>query len=372
MIHQFWRLQEGGEHNLGLAITGDGLVLGRTPFIEQRDARFVVREQGEIERLLSTAYQGHLSADRLMSGLATVAAALNADDHCLARIAAVHWKIPDLPNSDARNGMEVEDVLIKLAGRQRPAAERGDQICKASPGRSRAPWLAKGERKAGAAENFVQKPTPELTQQVKSRIARRALRISLLTVLRVGLEGIANLIPGVDVAADVMMVVDIARTIAEFRKLAIDAATAFDFAQKGPQSLEDLQVLSSGYEEFSTYREFVKGELMLDMMAKRFAAAGDGNQYHHIVTQGGANEGKIPAEQLQNTDNVIRLPTLLHEAVNAEYSKFLDDKKMTMYEWLQTQPYEVQREEGLRFYEICISWNSATGAPWLEVRHGHR
>ena len=144
MIHQFWRLQEGGEHNLGLAITGDGLVLGRTPLIEQRDARFVVREQGEIERLLSTAYQGHLSADRLMSGLATVAAALNANDHCLARIAAVHLKIPDLPNSDARNGMEVEDVLIKLAGRQRPAAERGDQICKASPDDPEHPGWPKG------------------------------------------------------------------------------------------------------------------------------------------------------------------------------------------------------------------------------------
>jgi len=317
MIHQFWRLREGGEHNLGLAITGDGLVLGRTPLIEQRAARFVVRERGEIERLLSTAYQGHLSADRLMSGLATVAAALNANDHCLARIAAVHLRIPDLPNPEARSEMEAEDIIIKRARDQQPAPEQSGQIRKASPDDPKRPGRPAGTE-GGRGRKFRPKADSELTQQVKSRIARRALRISLLTVLRVGLEGIANLIPGVDVAADVMMVVDIARTIAEFRKLAIDAATAFDFAQKGPQSLEDLQVLSSGYEEFSSYREFVKGELMLDMMAKRFGAAGDGNQYHHIVTQGGANQGKISAGQLQNTDNVIRLPTLLHEAVNAE------------------------------------------------------
>ena len=48
-------------------------------------------------------------------------------------------------------------------------------------------------------------------------------------------------------------------------------------------------------------------------------------------------------------DGLIRLPTILHEAVNAEYAKSLQDGTgMTIYQWLQTQPYEVQREEGLK------------------------
>src|SRR5580658_2285057 len=115
MIRQFWRLTEGGEDNLGPAITGDGLVLGRTPLIERRDERFVVREQSEIERLLSQAYRTNLVADRLMPGLATVASALNAKDPCLARIAAVHLRIPDLPDQAARDGMEAADILIKAA-----------------------------------------------------------------------------------------------------------------------------------------------------------------------------------------------------------------------------------------------------------------
>ena len=76
------------------------------------------------------------------------------------------------------------------------------------------------------------------------------MRINLLAALRVGLEGIANLIPGVDVAADVMMMADIARTVSEFKRLAVDATAAFDFSKKGPHSLEDLQVSSSSYEEF--------------------------------------------------------------------------------------------------------------------------
>jgi hypothetical protein len=88
MIHQMWRLSEGGPDNLSLACTDNGLLLGSTPLIERRDGRFVVRERNDIERLLKCAYQIEPPIDRLMPGLATVAAALNANDPCLARIAA--------------------------------------------------------------------------------------------------------------------------------------------------------------------------------------------------------------------------------------------------------------------------------------------
>jgi hypothetical protein len=116
MIHRIWRLSETSDHNnLGLACTDQGLLLGRTPLIERRDERFVVRERSEIEWLLSHAYGKGFVADRLMPGLTTVAAALNANDQGWARIAAVHLQIPDLPNQAARDAMEVADVLIKYA-----------------------------------------------------------------------------------------------------------------------------------------------------------------------------------------------------------------------------------------------------------------
>jgi hypothetical protein len=112
---RIWSLSEAGEGNLGLACTEDGLLLGRTPLIERHDRRFVVRARVEIKRLLLRAYRTDVAAGRLMSGLATVAAALNADDPCLARIAAVHLRLPDLPDQTARDRMEVEDALIKYA-----------------------------------------------------------------------------------------------------------------------------------------------------------------------------------------------------------------------------------------------------------------
>ncbi len=50
-----WRLSEGGEDNLGLACTNDGLILGRTPLVERRDQSFFVRDRSEIGRLLRRA-----------------------------------------------------------------------------------------------------------------------------------------------------------------------------------------------------------------------------------------------------------------------------------------------------------------------------
>jgi hypothetical protein len=112
-----------------------------------------------------------------------------------------------------------------------------------------------------------------------------------------------------------------------------------------------LRSSALGFESHSLrhHAEILYNSLVFAPPRKRFGPAGDGEQYHHIVTQGGANADNIPPEQLQNTDNIIRLPTLLHEAVNAEYSKLLQDGTgMTMYQWLQTQSYDIQREEGLK------------------------
>jgi hypothetical protein len=116
MIPKIWRLSENtGDDNLGLACTEQGLVLGRTLLIERRDGRFVVRERSEIEYLFTLAYGREATAQRLMPGLATVASALNANDQGLARIAAVHLRIPDLPDQAARDAMEAADILLKSA-----------------------------------------------------------------------------------------------------------------------------------------------------------------------------------------------------------------------------------------------------------------
>jgi len=153
MIPKIWRLSEDtGDNNLGLACTERGLVLGRTPLIERRDGRFVVRERSELECLFSLAYGREASAQRLMSGLATVASALNANDQGLARIAAVHLRIPDLPDQAARDAIEAADVLLKYMRH----GELTHEIHKASPDDPSIP-AGRPERKADAAADFVQR-----------------------------------------------------------------------------------------------------------------------------------------------------------------------------------------------------------------------
>jgi hypothetical protein len=342
-----WRLSEGGDDNLGLACTNDGLMLGRTPLVERRDQSFFVRDRSEIGRLLYRAYRTDLSVDRLMPGLAIVASALNANDPCLACIAAVHLRLPDLPNQTARDDMEAEDNLIRSSNWKSPLPPR--EMHKASPEDPKHPGWPAGTA-GGIGGEFRPKNGSEaaLTQEIKDRVNRKKFRLNMVAALHIGVEAVANLIPGVDIAADVAMAAKIAQTVFEYRQLAIDAAAAFGFVKEGPHSFEDLQVSTSDYEEFSSSDQFAKGDLSFDQMAKRFGGAGDGNQYHHIVTQGGANARSFSPQQLQNTDNIIILPTLLHEMVSDEYLEPSPDPNMNLYQWLQTQPYDIQRKEGLR------------------------
>jgi hypothetical protein len=113
MIYEFWRLSEAKtEDNLGLSCTDQGLILGGTPLIERRNGRFVVRNQDELA-VFSSLRRARLTSIASRSALPSVARALNANDQGLARIAAVHLQMPDLPNHAARRRMEAEDILIK-------------------------------------------------------------------------------------------------------------------------------------------------------------------------------------------------------------------------------------------------------------------
>ena len=246
-----WRLNEPSEANLGLACTEDGLIFGRTSLVERREDRFVVRDRDVIERLLlSCAYGRPVAADGLMPRMAAVASALNANDRCLAHIAAVHLRLPDLPDRAARDAMEVADKLIRAA--------RG--IHKASPDDPKHPgWPAKTP--GGLGGKFLPKTKDEISQETKGRLirtaARSALRTGLSAILRIGAEVAANVVPILDVVADAALALDVARTVSAYRKLATDAAAAFDFVNKGPHTLEEMQV-SGSYEEFSGYGDFIK------------------------------------------------------------------------------------------------------------------
>lgn len=111
-----WRLSAGGDRNLGLCCTEAGLSLGRTPLIERRGATYVVRPQSDLDRLFGRAYGSQANAAQILRGLDAVAVALGQRNLALAQIAAVHLRLPDLPDTVARAALEAEDLLIKRGG----------------------------------------------------------------------------------------------------------------------------------------------------------------------------------------------------------------------------------------------------------------
>ncbi len=107
-----WTLSEGGTTSLGVSCAGDGLFLGPIPLLDREEGRFVVRAQEDLERLMSRGFGVDVALDRTMPGLRAVASALNDNDLCRARIAAVHLRIPDLPDPFGRLDMQLEDIAL--------------------------------------------------------------------------------------------------------------------------------------------------------------------------------------------------------------------------------------------------------------------
>ena len=111
--------------------------------------------------------------------------------------------------------------------------------------------------------------------------------------------------------------------------------------------LDELRV-SPACESFPSYDAFYKNLSIEELLLKRFGRAGDGYQYHHIVEQGSANS-QFSAPELQSTDNIIRLPTLLHEAINSRYYEDAETAPhLSIREWLRTKSFDDQRNEGIR------------------------
>src|SRR5262245_12622093 len=96
--YHVWRLSKGGDQSLGLSCSEDGLYLGRSPLVERGDEGYHVRPRAELDRLLERAYGDAAILNRVMPGLATVAAALRESNLPLAQIAALHLRLPDLPD----------------------------------------------------------------------------------------------------------------------------------------------------------------------------------------------------------------------------------------------------------------------------------
>jgi hypothetical protein len=244
--------------------------------------------------------------------------------------------------------LAIAEGLIAAGNRDlRPNAPSTAPLGKASPDDPKHPGWSAGTP-GGLGGKFRPKEGTAAGVEAINRIAlRRRIRLLLRQVLTLPVEAAANVVPVLGEAADVLIVAQLAQSAVDYRQLNIDTQAALDFVASGPHALDDLRV-SPLSESFPSYDAFYKDLTIEALLLKRFGRAGDGYQYHHIVEQGGANP-QFSAPELQSTDNVIRLPTILHEAINSRYyNEAKDAPDLTIRQWLSTKSFDEQYEEGIQ------------------------
>ncbi len=177
----------------------------------------------------------------------------------------------------------------------------------------------------------------DLTKKVEERITRKILRNRLIAALRIFAALGADAVP---FAGEVFDAYELAQMLEDGIALEQDITAARAFVRSGPKALKDLYA-GIVDKPFKTFDAFKKTDL-----EKFYGPAGEGYEYHHIVEQASYGEN-IPAELLHSTNNIVKIPKLIHEEISAEYSSLYGTTGKTLRDWLKTQPYEVQRAKGL-------------------------
>jgi hypothetical protein len=179
------------------------------------------------------------------------------------------------------------------------------------------------------------------------RFARRAIRAAALEALKKSYKLLLDEIPIVGIASDISTIRDVIQLGKEFESVRITARAAKDFVDLGPRRVQDLYV-DDQVQSFPSYPDFVKADASRfaeNELEKRYGAAGPGMHYHHIIERGSG----LPETITESTDNIVRIPEVLHDEINARYA--IKDARwggMSLREWLKKKSPWVQRYWGER------------------------
>ena len=306
-----------------------GPTLGQSALLQKTRSGWVPLAAADLTAIYREVFGQDAEGTRLDAGLSAVVKALNAGDLALAAVATCLLPSPVVP------------------------PEKVDGLVKASPDDPDHPGWPK-DTPDGQGGQFRPKDGAEgpnaidRSKRLQKLAARRSVRSTMIKVLTtkrlttLALLAGGEAIPGLEAIDTALMIKDIADITAEGLAENKAVEVALDFTKQGPHTLEDLSV-GKEVESFSSFDAFKKSDL-----EKRFGPAGDGYEYHHIVEQA-SNRGLIPAEKINSTTNIIRIPKLLHEEVNASYAgRFPGGDGGSVRDWLRGTSFDFQREYGLK------------------------
>jgi hypothetical protein len=324
----FHRLAQPGS-STGVSCDDNGPAIGPIRLMNKTVSGFKSRPVAELNRIFSYISQRPVDCSDLTERLTGVVKALNDGDLARAMFATLFLHLPSLSDEQAQRAAEA----VKLV--------------KASPDDPEHPGWPKGTE-GGKGGQFRPKDGTGVEMTTAEKLARLAVRRQLRRALvhtllshaaRLAIEATGDAVPGLDVAAGAATIADLAVMAEENAALKRDADAAIKFVQNGPYSLEQLRV-SPDDKAFSSFNEFKKINL-----AKYFGPAGDGYEYHHIVEQ--STSGDYSESELQSTTNILRIPRLLHEEINSEYSSWQRELDSSLRASLDDASFDEIRTAGL-------------------------
>jgi hypothetical protein len=379
----------------GVRCDTDGAFVGAVPLLDRNGDKWESRHGVELSKALSRVYGLPVDVTPKRGGLSVIAKALNDGDVARAQIGALFLHLPDpLPlKKGAPNQSEIIDLalaldcagILKINTRHYPAkapggkggqfapkdadTDQSDSDIPDAPNNSgdvpnnaaerraerRAATAATetaeqaAERRASdtAVRNAVEEAAVSAEKAELRIAARRAFREAALDALKnAGKKLVLSEIPIVGQLADLATLYDVYRFAKQFIELRAAIKAATRFINEGAHTLANLRV-SQQFARFDNYDALVKTgccSLAGDDLEKRFGAAGDGMEYHHIIERtSGASKAVT-----ETTENIIRIPAILHEAINGEYQKTFEwTKGLSLRDWLRRQPDDVKKEYGL-------------------------
>jgi len=317
-VHRLWpRRPRDGSLPLGLSCDSEGLLLAgncrliAAALTPDGQVFFRARPAPEINAVLSAGYGTAVDISDGYPRIERLAGYMSRGEWFRAALAALNLRFPELPDQAAARRILEADRLLKLAW--------NSDLHPRWPAHSEE---GRGGRFAPAGDTSEEPNDAERQRQLAQRRRDRQLFQILRKLIR--------LIPKYGkLVDDLIRVIRIIQVLKALKEISPELQRSIE----PPKNLEELRA-EKEFRAFPT----------ADAFARYYGSAGAGYEWHHIVERG----ADFPAEQLHNTDNVIRVPKFIHEEVTAIYNKPISEgSSIRIRDAIQEFSYSEQREIGL-------------------------
>jgi hypothetical protein len=296
----------------GLSLAGNCELVGAT--IDEAGCKtYRARPLGEISALLFAGYGVGADASRLYPAFQRIASYLTRGELALAGIAALHLRIPDLPNEKSVRDVAAVDLILNGAWDSTKHPRWPAHSQEGRPGEFR-PTHGDGLLIPVSDGNEGKQPRPLTPKELN-----QYTRAQSLSARRQVMGGVRSKAQAVE-----------------------------DFMEETGASERAGGWLGRIFARFLSRLDNPKTLEELKAQVNRTQAENAGYEKHHIVEEG-PNAGAIPDSQLQGDDNVVSIPYYIHRDISDYYSTSDPDLGgMTPRDYLRGKSFEEQYQFGLR------------------------